>query len=856
MRSENHIKILFVEDIPSDNELAVRELKKTGMFFSHIVVETAETFLAALDDFKPDIVISDYSMPLFDGMRALKLSLKHDPFLPFIILTGAINEEVAVECMKSGASDYLIKGHISRLSFAIIEAIEKKKMQKDKEIGHDALRESEKLLKKIINSSADLIFVKDTKLRTILCNEAFAAVLNKRSEEIFGKTDIENGWDPELVKGNPEKGVNGYEKDDLEVLSGKMVKNYLESSSVNGNLRFFDTIKLPLKDSAGAVIGVLGVSRDITERRRMEKEKQLEYDILKLLNNSTTLKDNINELLGLLKTFTDFEAIGIRIREGDDYPYYQATGFSDHFVKMEMRLCEYDAHGKVICDSQGNPVLECMCGNILRGRTDPAFPFFTEFGSFWSNCTTKLLASTSEKDRQARTRNRCNGEGYESVALIPLRAGNDTIGLLQFNDRQPNRFTPEMIRFFEKLSLNIAITISRKRAEEALIIAKEKAEEASIAKSRFVANMSHELRTPMNGIMGFSSLLSATALNESQFEFNEMIRTSSEHLLEVINDILDFSKIEAKKLRLDKKAFDINETVKNSLKIISEEAKRKKLSLSYEIDTKINYKISGDELRIKQILINLLANAVKFTFNGGVKVEISELDRSEDGSTISINVSDTGIGIHPGKTEEIFEMFHQLDDSNTRRYGGTGLGLSIVKGLLEMMAGKISVKSEPGKGSSFTVTIPFETGADEPEAAPEEVTFKTVTAAAGKLKILVAEDDEINLKLVVMLLKKYGWSISTAANGFEALKLYGAERFDAIIMDGQMPEMDGFEAARKIREIEAKTGEHTPIIALTAYAMAEDREKFMAAGMDDYISKPLTNDSIIAETILKAVSKN
>jgi len=795
MSQENHIKILFVEDMPSDNELAVRELKKSGLLFSHMVVETAETFLAALDDYKPDIVISDYSMPSFDGMSALKLSLKHDPFLPFIILTGAMNEDVAVECMKAGASDYLIKGHISRLSFAVSEAIEKKKMQKDKQNGYDALRESEKLLKKIINSSADLIFVKDLNLRTILCNEAFAAALNRRPEDLFGKTDIENGWDTKLIKGDPEKGVKGYEKDDLEVLSGKMVKNYLESSNVNGTMRFFDTIKLPLKDGAGNIIGVLGVSRDITERRRLEEVQK---------NHQRQLAD-INQMLQLI-----MDSIPVRIFCKDIYLNYLWCN----------KLFAEDAGRKTPQD--------------VIGDNDYNMNWSEQADQYRKDDTEIML---SEKPRI----------GYEELQTKP--------------DGSKIWLRTSKIPMFDNDHRVIGIMgtyediTERKLAEQAIVIAKEKAEEASMAKSRFVANMSHELRTPMNGIMGFSGLLSTTGLDENQMEFNEMIRTSSEHLLEVINDILDFSKIEAKKLQLDNKTFDISETAKSSLKIIGEEAKRKGLSSSYEIDSAINYKISGDELRIKQILINLLANAVKFTFAGGVRIKISELERTFENSIISLEVSDTGIGIHPDKTEEIFEMFHQLDDSNTRRYGGTGLGLSIVKGLAEMMGGSVSVKSEIEKGSSFTVTVPFAISMENLENGPAEIPFKKITVPGGKLKILVAEDDEINLKLVVMLLKKYGWHISTASNGREALKLYEAERFDAIIMDGQMPEMDGFEAARKIREIETGTGEHTPMIALTAYAMANDREKFIAAGMDDYISKPLTSDSIIAETILKLVSK-
>lgn len=407
----------------------------------------------------------------------------------------------------------------------------------------------------------------------------------------------------------------------------------------------------------------------------------------------------------------------------------------------------------------------------------------------------------------------------------------------------------------------IAAEEKLRKNQAELLKAKEAAEAASRAKSNFMANVSHELRTPMNGIIGFSKLISMSGLNKTQKEFNDMIKMSSEHLLELINDILDFSKLEAKKLKLYKSPFDITRTIKNSLDIISDQANLKGLFINYEIDAKINYKISADELRIKQVLINLLSNAVKFTYKGGITIKLFEAGLKGSDILISISISDTGIGIHEEKLEEIFEMFHQLDDSNTRRQGGAGLGLSIARGIIEIMGGNIHVSSVIGKGSTFTITIPVEKCEDNfftddlTSAGYEEAIRTPLIMPAEKLKILVAEDDDICLKLITMTLQNYGWEVTAAATGAEAVSLYRTEKFDAVIMDGQMPEMDGYEAARKIRELEFGTGRRIPIIALSAYAMDGDRQKFEDAGMDDYITKPIENEDILAETILRSISE-
>jgi signal transduction histidine kinase/CheY-like chemotaxis protein len=376
--------------------------------------------------------------------------------------------------------------------------------------------------------------------------------------------------------------------------------------------------------------------------------------------------------------------------------------------------------------------------------------------------------------------------------------------------------------------------------------ARDEAVEASSMKSAFLRNVSHEIRTPMNGVMGMTELLLQTPLDDEQRNYAEQVEQSGEHMLTIINDILDISQIETGRVELEATQFDLYETVERACVPAGLEAQAKGVKLEVHVDPRAPRQVLGDGARVRQVIMNLVGNAVKFTSTGSVTVRVAE--RTEPGVTgVRFEVVDTGIGIDPAIIDRMFEPFVQADGSTTRKYGGNGLGLSIAKELVDLMGGIIGGESELGKGSSFWFEVPLQTVATNAgQTARERAVMRDERPADPNAPIvLVVEDSPVNRLVAVRVLERCGYRVHVVNDGREALDALSTQVYDVVLMDCQMPEVDGYEATRELRLREQGGKRHTPVIAMTAHAMTGDRERCLEAGMDDYLAKPVRSQALV-----------
>ncbi len=856
--------------------------------------------LAGILSGQHDLYLLDYRLGPDDGIEVLGKAREAGSRTPVIILTGQADPTIDQRALESGATDYIAKDvyDVTRLEHSIRYAMERQALLRD-------LERERYLLHSLLKSLPDNVYFKDRDSRFLRVSHAMANWVGlDNPDDIVGKTDHDFFAE--------EHAVPALEDEQRLMETGEPILEKEERETwPDGHTTWVSTSKLPMFDNEQNVVGTFGISRDITERKEAEIALRRSERLNRLIVNTAL----------------------------------------DAFIAMddEFTIIDWNPQAELTFGWRREEALGQSVPDLLLPETDREH-FDADLQRFLRTGKSDMLKRRLERVALHRT----GREFPIEITISPIRQGDSYI-----------------------FSAFVHDITNRKEAERQLRESRDAAEAANRAKSDFLANMSHEIRTPMNAVLGMTELVLDQELAPSQREYLTMVHDSGESLLELINDILDFSKIEAGKFELDTTPFHLRDTLGDTLKSLAVRAQREELELACHIDPTVPDDLIGDGSRLRQIIVNLVGNAIKFTELGEVVLHVDVEDQSDHRVLLHFAVTDTGIGIAPPKLRTVFQAFEQADTSTTRRYGGTGLGLTICSRLVAMMQGAIWAESDLGSGSTFHFTARF-TVSDEPVEKPQprivqgsrvlvvddnatnrmildemlsnwqmDVTtvagvdtaleqlraaresnapielvvsdvnmpgrdgfdlvaalrddehladavilmltsaerpgeaqrsrdlgvssylhkpvkqselHDAIVAALGingvkesvgasaasesdvqlpKLRILLVEDSIVNQRLALALLNRWGHDVTVANNGVEALELVDQREFQLALMDVQMPEMDGLEATRRIRESEQKSGGHLPIIAMTAHAMKGDRERCLEAGMDDYVSKPV-----------------
>lgn len=763
-----NIKILHLEDCLEDSELILSEIESKDYAIDYTRVVNEKDFVRQLETNTFDIVLADNNLPTYDGISALRLCNEKYPDYPFVFVSGTLGEEIAIDMLKEGASDYILKNNLMRLVPAIERAIEEEELKQQKII-------SEKRYKEIVNTAADVIFTLDKKSCLITSlNRSFEKLTGFLVDDYIGKqfTGLLNEDDAKIF-------LSVYET----IIKEKTTKTVIvKARTVKEDHKFIEITAQPLFDK-DKLTGILCIARDITEAILAEE---------KIKELSTAVEQSpVSVVLTDLKG--DIEYVNPKFTEVTGYRPEEVIGKNPRILKS--------------------------------GETDSVI-----YKQLWDTITAGGVWRGELSNRKK------NGELYwESASISPIKN------------------TDGVITHF----IGVKEDITEKKIKETeLIEAKEKAEESNRLKSCFLANMSHELRTPMIAILGFTEILSDIVEDKEIKEYVDLIYEGGERLMETLNLILNLSLIESEKLTLNPSKLDIIKEMNETINFFKPAAGKKNLFLKAETEfDSLNANLDSGVLR--QVMNNLLINAIKFTEKGGITICINKETKYEK-SFASICVNDTGIGIPEDKQEIIWEEYRQVSEGLNRTFEGTGLGLTITKKFVSKLGGEIFLeRSEVGKGSTFTVLLPLDNGVEKKQDTVN-VDKKSVIpqihnsgpAADENLhKILYVDDDPRSIEVVKIFLKGL-CDIDSAMNSDECISKVECNKYSAILMDINLRQgRDGLQTAGLVRKIPGYA--NIPIIANTAYTMVGDKEEFLSKGCTHYISKPFS--SVELKKLIKTV---